>query len=194
MQILIPLFLLTTILSACAPAGIISIPTSIADRRTTGVQVEDQAIELKALYEVQQLDDKFEASITSYNQNVLITGEAENEATKEKLQDIVAKIEEVKSIYNEVLVTKEMPFKEKVKSKAKDYGITTNIKARLFREETKSNLSPIHVKVITESQVVYLLGIVSLIESEEAERIAKSSKGVVKVKTFFEIDSKYEKN
>jgi osmotically-inducible protein OsmY len=194
MQILIPLFLLTTILSACAPAGIISIPTSIADRRTTGVQVEDQAIELKALYEVQQLDDKFEASITSYNQNVLITGEAENEATKEKLQDIVAKIEEVKSIYNEVLVTKEMPFKEKVKSKAKDYGITTNIKARLFREETKSNLSPIHVKVITERQVVYLLGIVSLIESEEAERIAKSSKGVVKVKTFFEIDSKYEKN
>lgn len=194
MQILIPLFLLTTILSACAPAGIISIPTSIADRRTTGVQVEDQAIELKALYEVQQLDDKFEASITSYNQNVLITGEAENEATKEKLQDIVAKIEEVKSIYNEVLVTKEMPFKEKVKSKAKDYGITTNIKARLFREETKSNLSPIHVKVITERQVVYLLGIVSLIESEEAERIAKSSKGVVKVKTFFEIDGKYEKN
>ena len=194
MQILIPLFLLTTILSACAPAGIISIPTSIADRRTTGVQVEDQAIELKALYEVQQLDDKFEASITSYNQNVLITGEAENEATKEKLQDIVAKIEEVKSIYNEVLVTKEMPFKEKVKSKAKDYGITTNIKARLFREETKSNLSPIHVKVITERQVVYLLGIVSLIESEEAERIAKSSKGVVKVKTFFEINSKYEKN
>ena len=194
MQILIPLFLLTTILSACAPAGIISIPTSIADRRTTGVQVEDQAIELKALYEVQQLDDKFEASITSYNQNVLITGEAENEATKEKLQDIVAKIEEVKSIYNEVLVTKEMSFKEKVKSKAKDYAITTNIKARLFREETKSNLSPIHVKVITERQVVYLLGIVSLIESEEAERIAKSSKGVVKVKTFFEIDSKYEKN
>lgn len=194
MQILIPLFLLTTILSACAPAGIISIPTSIADRRTTGVQVEDQAIELKALYEVQQLDDKFEASITSYNQNVLITGEAENEATKEKLQDIVAKIEEVKSIYNEVLVTKEMSFKEKVKSKAKDYGITTNIKARLFREETKSNLSPIHVKVITERQVVYLLGIVSLMESEEAERIAKSSKGVVKVKTFFEIDGKYEKN
>ena len=194
MQILIPLFLLTTILSACAPAGIISIPTSIADRRTTGVQVEDQAIELKALYEVQQLDDKFEASITSYNQNVLITGEAENEATKEKLQDIVAKIEEVKSIYNEVLVTKEMPFKEKVKSKAKDYGITTNIKARLFREETKSNLSPVHVKVITERQVVYLLGIVSLMESEEAERIAKSSKGVVKVKTFFEIDGKYEKN
>jgi osmotically-inducible protein OsmY len=84
--------------------------------------------------------------------------------------------------------------KEKVKSKTKDYGITTNVIARLLKEETKSNLSPVHVKVVTERQIVHLMGILSSEEAEEAERIAKTSKGVVKVKTYFEIDNQYKKN
>ena len=83
---------------------------------------------------------------------------------------------------------------EKIKSKTKDYGITTNVKARLFKEETQSNLSPVHIKVVTERQIVHLMGIVSAKEAEEAEKIAKTSKGVVKVKTYFEIDNQYKKN
>jgi len=124
----------------------------------------------------------------------LLTGESESQELKDKVESAVAKIEGVKAIYNEILVTKPLALKDKVKSKAKDYGITTNIKARLFKEETKSNLSPAHIKVVTERQIVHLMGIVSAKEAEEAEKIAKTSKGVVKVKTYFEIDNQYKKN
>ena len=181
-------------LSSCAPTAVITVPASIADRRTTGAQVEDQTIEFKATYEFQQIDGKFGASATSYNQNVLLTGEAESQELKEKVESAVSKIAGVKSIYNEILVTKPVSIKEKVKSKTKDYGITTNVKARLFQEETKSNLSPIHIKVVTERQIVHMMGILSAKEAEEAEKIAKTSKGVVKVKTYFEIDNQYKKN
>ena len=127
-----------------------------------------------------------------YNFYVYI--DSESQELKEKVESAVSKIAGVKSIYNEILVTKPVSIKEKVKSKTKDYGITTNVKARLFQEETKSNLSPIHIKVVTERQIVHLMGIVSDKEAEEAEKIAKTSKGVVKVKTYFEIDNQYKKN
>ena len=181
-------------LAACAPTGIVAIPSSIADRRTTGVQVEDQTIEFKALYEFQKMNGDFSVSATSYNQNVLITGESTSQELKDQIQDVVAKIEGVKSIYNEVLVTSSLPLKEKAKSKTKDYGITTNIKARLFKEETKSNVSPVHIKVVTERQIVYLMGLVTQQEADEALQIAKTSSGVLKVKSFFEINSQYKKN
>ena len=181
-------------LAACAPTGIIAIPSSIADRRTTGVQVEDQTIEFKALYEFQKMNGDFSVSATSYNQNVLITGESTTQELKDQIQDVIAKIEGVKSIYNEVLITSSLPLKEKAKSKTKDYGITTNIKARLFKEETKSNVSPVHIKVVTERQIVYLMGLVTQQEADEALQIAKTSQGVVKVKSFFEINNQYKKN
>ena len=181
-------------IAACAPTGIVAIPSSIADRRTTGVQVEYQTIEFKALYEFQKMNGDFSVSATSYNQNVLITGESTSQELKDQIQDVVAKIEGVKSIYNEVLVTSSLPLKEKAKSKTKDYGITTNIKARLFKEETKSNVSPVHIKVVTERQIVYLMGLVTQQEADEALQIAKTSSGVLKVKSFFEINSQYKKN
>lgn len=181
-------------LAACVPTGIVAIPSSIADRRTTGVQVEDQTIELKALYEFQKINGDFSVSATSYSQNVLITGESTTQELKDQIQDVVAKIEGVKSIYNEVLITNSLPLKEKAKSKTKDYGITTNIIARLFKEETKSNVSPIHIKVVTERQIVYLMGLVTQQEADEALQIAKTSAGVLKVKSFFEINNQYKKN
>ena len=103
---LLSLILLFITLSACAPTAIVAVPSSIADRRTTGAQVEDQTIEFKATYEFQQIDGNFNISTTSYNQNVLLTGESESQELKEKVESTVAKIEGVKAIYNEILVTK----------------------------------------------------------------------------------------
>jgi len=140
------------------------------------------------------MNGDFSVSATSFNQNVLITGESTTQELKDQIQDVIAKIEGVKSIYNEVLITSSLPLKEKAKSKTKDYGITTNIKARLFKEETKSNVSPIHIKVVTERQIVYLMGLVTQQEADEALQIAKTSKGVLKVKSFFEINNQYKKN
>ena len=78
-----------------------------------------------------------------------------------------------------------------LKSKASDAITTSNVVSRLFVNEYKSKLSPLHVKVITERQEVYLMGLLNSKEVEDAIKIAKSSKGVKKVIPLFEIDDKY---
>ena len=78
-----------------------------------------------------------------------------------------------------------------LKSKASDAITTSNVVSRLFVNESKSKLSPLHVKVVTERQEVYLMGLLNSKEVEDAIKIAKSSKGVKKVIPLFEIDDKY---
>ena len=81
----------------------------------------------------------------------------------------------------------------KIKQRAKDTVTTTNFKTRLFLE-LKNDLHPMHVKIMTENDVVYLLGIVNEKEADEAIRIAKSSKGVKLVVPLFELDENVKNN
>ena len=52
----------------------------------------------------------------------------------------------------------------------------------------KTDVHPMHVKIMTENDVIYLLGIVNNKEANEAIQIAKSSKGVKLVVPLFELD------
>ena len=66
------------------------------DRRTTGMYVEDENIEWKALG---QLAEKFpgaHVNSTSYNRRVLLTGEAPTEDVKKKIGDEVRAIASVR--------------------------------------------------------------------------------------------------
>ena len=74
-----------------------------------------------------------------------------------------------------------------IKQRAKDTITTTNVKTRLFLE-IKNQVHPLHVKIMTENDVIYLLGIVNEKEADEAIKIAKSSKGVKLVVPLFELD------
>jgi osmotically-inducible protein OsmY len=187
---LISIFLTIFFIAGCAPTGVIGIPTSIADRRTAGVQLEDESIELKALYEVNQLEGEKHTNILSYNRHVYILGEAATEELKAKIEEKISTIKEIKSITNELLVGKNST----IKSRAKDVAITTNVKALLVKDEKKSNLSALHVKVITERQTVYLFGLLNSNEAAEAEKISKRAKGIIAVKSFFEIDESLKNN
>ena len=74
-----------------------------------------------------------------------------------------------------------------LRSRAEDVLITSNVKSRLFIKENETKLFPLHVKVYTERQEVYLMGILNQKEAEYAIKIAKSSRGVKKVVPLFEI-------
>jgi osmotically-inducible protein OsmY len=66
-------------LSACAPlvVGGAVVGTMMAvDRRTTGTQVEDEGIELRAANRIRELlGDRAHVNVTSFNRQVLLTGE-----------------------------------------------------------------------------------------------------------------------
>lgn len=175
--------LMATQLSACLPAvvgGAAAGGVMAADRRTSGIYIEDQGIEIKAEKNIMdQLGDKIHANVTSYNRNVLITGEADDEATKAKAEAIVKAVDNVKAITNELAID----MKSTISNRNNDAYVTSKVKANMLKE---GRFPANYVKVVTESSVVYLLGLVTHKEADDAVEIASSTNGVHKVVKVFE--------
>lgn len=184
---LLVLLLLVPFLPGCAllvATGVASgVGAGVAvsqDRRTSGMFVEDQAIELKSSRRIsEKIGRDVNVSITSFNRNVLLTGEAPSEALKKEIEQIVRGIENVRNVTNEIAVTGASSFA----SRSNDALITSKVKGRFLDSgEFRAN----HVKVVTEDGVVYLLGLVKAKEAESAVDIARSTGGVRKVVKVFE--------
>lgn len=172
-------------LQGCAAAvvGGAAVGTSVVlDRRTTGVYVSDQEIELQAMDRLGKAYPSASNSIsaTSYNKQVLLTGQVQDEATRGDAANRAKAIPDVRTVFNELSVGPVSSFS----TDASDTAITSNVKARLLgRDKVPSST----MKVVTESGVVYLMGLVTPAEAKEAADIASSSTGVTKVVTLFEI-------
>lgn len=173
-------------LSACVPViigGAAAGGAMAADRRTSGIYVEDENIELKASKQIADtLGEAAHVNITSYNRIVLLTGEVPNDAGKVKAEAIAKAITNVRSVTNELVV---MP-KTEVSSRGNDAYLTSKIKAKFVADgRFPANV----VKVVTENSVVYLLGIVSHAEAQFATEIASNADGVTKVVKVFEYNN-----
>lgn len=170
-------------LSACAPVAVGAAASGgvmAADRRTSGAYVEDEAIEWKGLKQISDaLGDKIHVNVTSYNRNVLLTGEATDEAAKQKAGSIVKELENVRSVTNELTVG--LP--SSIASRSNDSYLTSVVKTRMLTE----NKFPVnYVKVVTEAATVFLLGLVTRKEADDAVEIARGTEGVEKVVKVFE--------
>ena len=183
--ILFILFL--TQLVGCAPSTILAIPTSITDRRTTEVQIADNKIFLAAWNPIQEITEnekqKSHFNLVVYNGAIVIVGEVPTEEVKNKITEALSKIKKVKTVHNKMVVGQAC----KIKQRAKDTITTSNVKSRLFLA-VNNDLHPLHTKIMTENDVIYLLGIVNEKEANEVIKIAKSSKGVKLVVPLFELD------
>lgn len=167
------------LLGGCAAAVIGGAATGVLvanDRRTVGTVTEDQAIELKSSSRV---GDRGHINYTSYNKLVLLTGEVPTAAAKEDAERVVRGVENVRGVYNELQIAGNSA----LSTRTNDSYITSKVKAR-FVDGGKFN--PVHVKVVTESSVVYLMGLVSRAEGEAATEIARTTSGVEKVVRLFE--------
>ena len=180
-----------TQLVGCAPSTILAIPSSIADRRTTEVQISDNKVFLASWAPVHEITDnqkqKSHFNIVVFNKAIVIVGQVPNEEVKNKITDVLSKLKNVKTVHNKIEVSKA----NKLKQRAKDTITTSNVKTRLFLE-LKNEVHPLHVKIMTENDVIYLLGIVNNKEADEAIQIAKSSKGVKLVVPLFELDESFK--
>lgn len=175
--------ILCTQLTACFPVvagGVVAGGAMAADRRTSGIYIEDQGIELKtekALME--QIGDNIHANVTSFNRNVLITGEAFNEESKAKAEAIAKNTDNVRTVTNEVVIGP----KSSLGGRSGDSFITSKVKTRMV---TENRFPANYVKVVTESSVVYLMGLVTHQEADDAVDIARGVDGVEKVVKVFE--------
>ena len=154
-----------------------------ADRRTNAAMLEDEGIELKAQSRIsdnfKRYSDTIHVNVTSYDRNVLITGEVPSEEVRSGIEKIVKDVQNVRSITNELVVAEPTS----LGSRSNDTLITTKVKSR-FIEARK--FQPNWVKVVTENKVVYLMGIVNHAEADDAAKIASTTSGVEKVVKVFE--------
>ncbi|MDN5836775.1 MAG: BON domain-containing protein [Nitrosospira sp.] len=180
---LLLLVLLFPFLQGCGLLIATGVGTGVAvsqDRRTSGTFVEDEGIELKSARRIsEKFGNKVHVNVTSFNRNVLLTGEAPIENVRKEIGDLVRRIEHVRNVTNEIAIAEISTFM----SRSNDTLITSKVKGR-FMDAGKFQIN--HVKVVTENGVVYLLGLANRKEVESAVEIASSTSGVRKVVKVFE--------
>lgn len=171
-------------LSACAPAmfgGVIGTAMVASDRRTSGAQVEDEGIEQRGVTAVRENFGEKVAhiNITSYNRQVLITGEVADERVRAQVEQLITKVPNVRSIVNELGIGPVSSLSDR----STDALITARVKAAMIdSEDIFANV----YKVVTERSTVYLMGRVTQREAARATEIVRGVPSVKRVVRVFE--------
>ncbi len=178
------------ILSGCVPlivGGAVLGGTLVAtDRRTSGAQLEDEGIELRTVNRLREAFlERVHINATSYNRQVLLTGEVPTEADKQRAQEIVSRVENVRSIVNELAVLGNTS----LTSRSADALTTGRVKAGFVDAK---DLYANAFKVVTERGTTYLLGRVTQREAGRATEITRNTSGVLRVVRVLEIISEEE--
>jgi osmotically-inducible protein OsmY len=172
-------------LPACVPlvvGGAVAGGTLVAtDRRTSGAQLEDEGIELRSASRIREaLVERAHVNVTSYNRQVLLTGEVPSEQDKATAEQVVSRVENVNKIVNELAVMGNSTFVQR----SSDTLVTGRVRASFVDAK---DLYANAFKVVTERGTVHLMGRVTQREADRATDIARSTNGVQKVVRIFEV-------
>lgn len=169
---------------ACVPLAVVGVGTTVSstlDRRSYGEQLMDREIELKFNRNFsRELEAKTAASATAYNRWVLLTGQAIDEPSRQGVEALARSVPNVREVFNELSIGYPSAFTVR----NNDSFLTTKVKTRLF---DSPYVSGHHIKVVSESGVVYLLGLLTEGEAAAATDVARNTSGVQKVVSLFEI-------
>ena len=177
------------------PATVQQLITSIAvpnnvdqDRRSVGIKLEDERIELSIAQSLRQnISATGHINVTSYNRMVLLTGEVGSSAEKERADRLAKSQENVSAVVNELAIEPASSLTQR----SKDIITTGQIKHLLgYEKDLQANA----FKVVVDRGIVYLMGRVTNSEAQRASKIALSGRvsSVVKVVRVFEIITEQE--
>lgn len=179
--------LASCLLQACVPliaGGVVGGVAATADRRTYGEQLMDTEIEHKFNRGFSAaLEKKTNTSATAYNRWVLLTGQAIDEPSKAEVEAHARALPNVREVFNEISIGYPSSFS----SRSNDVLLTSSVKTRIFG--SKQEVSGHHVKIVSESGTVYLMGLLTEAEAQAAIEIARTTAGVRKVVNMIEIIS-----
>ena len=171
------------LLQGCAPlivAGATQAVVSAGDPRSTGAQIDDQTIEIKvATAAGSRWGNEVHLNVTSYNGIVLLTGEAPSTVVQDEITKIAKSTDRVRIVQNEMVIG---PVTD-LGARTNDTYITSKVKTRLVQED---NVKALYIKVVTERNVVYLMGIATREEAAAAAQVAATTSDVAKVVKVFE--------
>jgi len=183
------LVLASSLMSACAPLMFGSMMGTVmvaTDRRTSGAIVEDEGIELRGNSRMRaHFGERANVSVNSYNRQVLLTGEVANEKDRAAAAQIAERIENVKSVLNELAIQSSSSLSEK----SKDAFIKGKVIASLVDSK---DLFASSFKVVVERSNVYLMGRVTQREANSVTDMTRTIGGIARVVRVFEIISEEE--
>jgi osmotically-inducible protein OsmY len=173
------------LMHGCAAAvvgGAATTAVVAADPRTAGTIFDDEMIEFKvieAFYDKPELSQQSHLNVTSYNGQVLLTGEATGEPIRQRIEDLARTVPKVQGVHNEMTIAAP----SSVLTRSSDSWITAKVTSRLAAaEEVRS----VDIKVVTENGTVYLMGLVSREEASRATEVVRQTSGVQRVVKLFE--------
>jgi osmotically-inducible protein OsmY len=183
--------LLATQLSACgilAVGGVAAGASVMADRRTPGVQAIDNGIEMQANAALsKKFGDNAHINVTSFNQKVLLTGEAKDADIKGEADAYVKGMKNAHTVFNEIVIGPNSTYT----ARANDSYLESKIKTQMiFTDQLPSN----SMSIVAEGTSVYLMGILTQKEADIAKKVASNTNGVKDVYVYFDIISDGEKN
>lgn len=151
------------------------------DRRTSGIYVEDEGIELKTTNRIREdlRNAKVHVNATSFNRRVLLTGEVPDAATRAQVVEIAKGVPNVREVQDETQVAGVSSFV----ARTNDGYLSAKVKARLLDDK---RFNAFHIKVVTEAGTVFLMGLVKPSEGEAAAEVAARTNGVTRVIKYFE--------
>ena len=182
------ILLLVVLLQGCASAvvGGAAAGASMAhDRRSVGTFVDDEIIEIKAMEKIisdKELFDQTHINVTSYNNIILLSGEAPTDALRSKAFSLVSGIPKVRKVHNELVLAAP----SSLLTRSSDTWITTKVKTNLFNIKHLQGFDPTRIKVVSENGTVFLMGIVTRAEADAAVEASRTVKGVQRVVKLFE--------
>jgi len=175
--------LLAASLQGCFPVVAAGVGTGVVlaqDRRSKDAFIEDQRLETRVSNLIyKEFKGVMHVNVTSFNQKVLLTGEVPEEYTGIEIGKLVASVENVRGVNNELTISAN----RSLVSRSNDSLITSNVKLRFLNNKT---FNAEHIKVVSEGGTVYLLGIVNHAEADAAAEIASTTNGVQSVIKLFE--------
>jgi len=187
---LVGLSVLALLLSGCvAPlmvGGFVGGTMVASDRRTAGAQLEDQGIEIRASARIrEQIGSGVHINVTSYNRQVLLTGEVSKAQDKQMAEQILNRVENVRTVVNELAVASNSSLSDRTN----DALVSGKVKASMVDSR---DVFASAFKVVTERGTVYLMGRVTQREATRAVEIARGVSGVQKIIRVFEIITEEE--
>ena len=176
-------------LAGCAPllvgGTVVGTGLVVTDRRTAGIQLEDQSIELRARSVARGLNTLGRIEVDSYNRLVLLTGEVPTEGDKAAVEKAVASVENVRTVVNELAVAGAASFGVR----GSDSLLAARVKTGLIdAKDLQSNA----FRVVSARGVVYLMGRVTEREGRRGAEVAAAVPGVQRVVKVFETISEEE--
>lgn len=152
-------------------------------RRTTGSRIDDGSIETMVKVNLNAADDALRDSnidVVSFNQTVLLVGQVPTQELKNLATRVATTSNSrVKTVYNELEVAGDTSFL----SRTNDIWLSTKLKSLMLVDDDVEGL---RTKVVTENGVVYLMGLLTREEADQAVDLVSRSSGVVKVVRAFE--------